>query len=353
MAPSSLTLQYDALLSTTLFKWSRTLQDAISTANALLYVLMKTEGGYQTVSDVGERMQMPLMYELAPADSYAGYDVLDVSPIEGITSSFWNWRQAATPISISGDEELKNAGEERMINLLESKTKQAEIGLRTFFDKAFLQGNGINSATAITTAYTSPSNGSVFIDPLPKLVAYDPTASLTVGNIPQVTYTWWRNQAKSSTSTTYAGLLKELRNARNNAGKGPGGFPNLHIADQSVYEVYEASLAAAHRNPSYQKADIPFDNIGFHGDPLTWDEFVPNAEGGTTTQSATAGTWYMLNTQFFGVKVHESRNFTSTPFIKPENQDAKTAHIYWYGAVGVSNRRKQGVVYGIDTTIAS
>lgn len=34
-------------------------------------------------------------------------------------------------------------------------------------------------------------------------------------------------------------------------------------------------------------------------------------------------------------------------------QDAKTAHILWLGALGVSNRRKQGVGGGIDETIAA
>ena len=34
--------------------------------------------------------------------------------------------------------------------------------------------------------------------------------------------------------------------------------------------------------------------------------------------------------------------------LKPENQDAKTSHILWLGGVGVSNRRKQGVMGGID-----
>lgn len=348
--PSSLTLNYDSILSTTLFKWSKSLEDTISTANAFFYTLKKSDNGYQTVSDIGDRMAMPLMYELGTADSYSGYDQLDVTPMDGITTSFWDWRQAAVPIAISGLEEKKNAGEERMIALLDAKAKQAEIGLKTFFNQRLMQGAG---GTSITTAYASSINGSSFVDPIAKLVAYDPTASLVVGNINQTTYSWWQNKTKNSTSTTYAGFLKELRSARNNASKGPGGKPNLHLADQATYEFYEAALAAQHRNPSYQKADIPFDNVAFYGDPLTWDEYVPDAQGGSATQSTSSGSWYMFNTQFFGVRVHGATNFSTTPFIKPENQDAKVAHILWLGSVGCSNRRKQGVVGGIDTTITS
>lgn len=348
MPASSLTLNFEAILSTTLFKWSKSLEDNISTANAFFYELKKGDG-YQTVSDIGDRMAVPLMYGLATADTYSGYDVLNVAPVDGITTAFYEYAQAAAPISISGIEEKKNAGEERIIALLDSKAKQAEIALKTLFNQRFLIGNG---GSTITTPFASGTTGASFVDPIGKLVAFDPTASVSVGNINQNTQTWWRNQTKDLTSTsTYAGILKGLRSARNNAGKGPGGFPNLHVADQGTYELYEASLAAAHRNPSYQKADIPFDNIAFHGDPLTWDEYVGDAKNGTVTQ--TKGSWWMLNTKFFGVRVHSGTNFSTTPFIKPENQDAKTAHILWLGAVGCSNRRKQGVVGGIDTTIAS
>jgi hypothetical protein len=73
--PSSLTLNYDAVLSTTLFNYKKTLEDTISTTNAFMYYLMKIrKGGYQEITDIGERMAMPLMYELGVADSYSGYD---------------------------------------------------------------------------------------------------------------------------------------------------------------------------------------------------------------------------------------------------------------------------------------
>lgn len=349
MAPSALTLNFDGILSSTLFNYRKKFEDNISTANALFFMLKKG-AGYKTQASIGDRMAMPLMYELGTADSYSGYDVLDVTPMEGITTAFYDWRQASIPITISGLEEKKNSGEEQIVDLLEGKVSQAELGIQEFFNKKLLQGNG---GTAITTAYTSSVNGSVFIDPLAKLVAYDPTAALTVGNIPQGTYSWWRNQTKNSTSTTYAGFLKELRSARNNAGKGPGGYPDLTLADQASYELYNAALAAAHQNPSYQSADIPFENVAFYGKPMTWDEFVPDVQGGSVTQSTTSGTMWMLNTKFWGVKVHAGTNFSTGPFMKPENQDAKTAQILWLGAVGMSNRRKQGVVGGIDTTIAS
>lgn len=352
--PSTLTDNFDAILTTTLRNYRTTLQDEISTANSLLFFIMKkNEGAYVSVENLGERAQFPLMYAIGTADTYSGYDQLDTTPMDGITSAFWTWAQMAVPVSISRLEERKNSGDMQKINLLEAKTKQALLGIQDLFGKSLLQGNGPNTATAITTPYTSNTNGATFIDPLPLIVKFDPTTSTTVGNINQSTYTWWRNQKLNDASSNYAGFLKNLRKLNNDCTKGPGGSPDLHVCDQSVYEYYEAALATNHRNPSYQRADIPFENIMFRGKPVTWDEFVPDISTGTTVQTNTKGTWFMLNTQFIQLQYDAETNFITTPFIRPENQDAKTAQILWYGSLGTGNRRKHGAMGDIDTTPTS
>lgn len=355
MAPSSLTLNYGALLSTTLMNYRAKLADNISLMNALMYFLMKkSSGGYKEVSDIGERCAVPLMYAVGSADSYSGYDALDTTPMDGITTAFYDWCQAAAPIAISGKEKKQNTGEERLINLLESKIKQAEIGIKEWFGKALIQGNGPNSATAITTPWTSPTNGSTFIDPLPKMVAYNPAASVSVGNINQLTYDWWRNQYTASSATTFVTFLAELRHLHNTCGKW-GERPTLHLTDQLTYELYEKALAAYHHNDQWQKADIPFDNIAFKGKPVTWDDLVPDVKNGTITSIpvAASGTWFMLNTDHLGIQVHKGTNFSNGEFVRPENQDAEVAQILWLGALTCDNRRVQGVLGGVATTTAS
>lgn len=352
--PSSLTLNYDALLSTTLFNYHKTIEDQISTSNIIFYYLTKKEeDGYIGVSDIGDRCQFTLMYELGgAADTYSGYDTLPVSPTDGVTSAFFDWRQLAIPISISRLEERKNSGEAKMKDLLKTKTKQAVLGVQEFWAKLLLQGAGITGG-AITSAYTSASNGSAGIDPLPLLVAKDPTASVSIGNINQNTYSWWRNQFKSCTNTNFATFRKDLRNLKNNAMKGPGGAPNVWISDQLVAEFYEEILAASHRNPSYEKADIPFEAVNMFGRPLVWDEFVPNWQTAAVTQVSTQGSLVGLNTKFLQCKYDKETNFVTTDFKKPVDQDAKVAHIMWLGSMGIQNRRKQCVMFNINTTLTS
>lgn len=351
--PSSLTLNYDAILSSTLFNYREALADDISTANAFLYFLMNREkDAWVSVPDLGDRMELPLMYALAPADSYSGYDTLDTTPIDGITSAFYTWRQMASPITISGLEEKKNSGEFQKFDLLKAKTEQAIMGIKDLFGRAMFRGNSPVSGSQVTTAYTSSSNGSQFIDPIPLQVKFDPTTSTVIGNINESTNAWWQNQTANATSvSTFAGFLKIISNLFNKCSKGPGGPPNLHVTTQGTFELYEASLRAQFRAVEYEKVDIPFGNLLFRGQPVTWDEFCPDAINGTV--AITKGSWYMFNTKFWKIKYHADTNFTPTPFIKPTNQDAKTAHILWLGAMGVNNRRKQGVLGNIDETIAA
>jgi hypothetical protein len=123
--------------------------------------------------------------------------------------------------------------------------------------------------------------------------------------------------------------------------------------DQAVSEFYETVLASFHHNQSYARADIPFENVAFHGAPVVWDEFMPNWSGVTTVQSTTQGTWVMLNSKALQVKYDAETNFKVSEFVTPENQDASSAKILWYGTVGTNNRRKFGVLTDINTTLTS
>lgn len=354
MAVVSVTDNFDALFTTTLRNASKVIGDTISTSN-LAYYRIKESGGFEEVDSLGYQAVQPLMYELGSAQPYAGYDVLNTTPMEGLTAALFEWRNLAVPVTISGDEEAKNSGENALLGLLKAKIEQANLGIREAFNRYFLQGNGPNSATDVYTPYTNAITGAQFIDPLPLLVKGDPTTSTSIGSINQATYTWWRNKAKDADESTYAAFLKDLRNLFNQCSLGPGGEPDVHIAGQGAFEVYVAALAASHQNASYTKADIPFTSVQFMGHPLVFDQYVIDAENGTIAgiPVSTQDSWYMLNSKFIKFKTHSATNFKTTEFRKPVDQDARTAQIMWRGSVTLSNRRKHGVAFGIDSTVAS
>ena len=181
MGSTSETRTYNALLSTTLENWARGISDEITTS-MFFYYMLKRSRSWVGVSALGERCKFSLRYRNGTADSYSNYDPLPTTPMDGITAAFFNWSQMAVPVSISGLEKRQNAGEFQQLDLLEQKSAQAMDGIMELFGRAAIQGNGVNSATAIATAYTSTLNGSVFVAPLPLLVGQTPTAG-TIGGI--------------------------------------------------------------------------------------------------------------------------------------------------------------------------
>ncbi len=349
-AITSETRNYTAIQSTTLENWAKGIGNEITTS-MFFFNALKKSGSWISVADPGERARYALRYQNGNADSYSGYDVMNITPIDGITSAFYDWAQMAVSISISRKEERQNSGEARQMDLLEEKTNQCMDAIMELFAKGVMQGNGPNTATAITTQYTSPINGSLFVPPLPLLVGFSPSSG-TIGSV-SAANSWWQNQENAAAGTTYAAILKNLDHMRNLCTKGIGGSPDINLVDQSTEEVYVAALRNQNRYTDTTRADIPFTNVAFYGQPVVWDEFMPNWTTGSTTQVTTQGTWLMLNSKFIHLKYDAETNFITTPFIRPIDQDAKTAQILWMGTLGVNNRRKHGVQATIDTTVTS
>jgi hypothetical protein len=350
-APSQITENMDALVATSLANYKKTLTDNISKSNAFYHELSKA--GLWEGRDGGLFIAEDLMYELGTADSYDGYDELSDAPTDGITQVQFEWRQGAAAITYSEKERIQN--KHRLVNLVESKIKQAEMGFIEMFKRALLLGSLAQSAAgSLTTPWTSAVNGSTFIDPLPKLIHYAPTTSVLIGNINQSTSTWWRNQQKESAATTYSAFLAEMDNMYHNCSKGPGGPPTLIMVDQTTYELWNAAYYYKYQRQATTDNNYPFENILFHKAHVIWEEDVPNVYAGTSdTTTATGGTAYFINPQFFKVVYENERNFTHTPFVKPPKGDSKLAHILFMGQTTMNNRRKHGVVGKIARTLTA
>lgn len=352
-APSQNTINYDAILSTSLFNYQRTLTDNISKSNAFFYRIQEN-GMYESL-DGGISIQIPLMYALGNADWYDGYDTLNVDPMDGITSAFFDWRQGAVPITISRKEERQNSSTDRIIDLMKSKIMQAELGFKELFSRAILQGSYASGGTSLFTNASSPSNGALGPEPLGLLISPTPTSNVTIGNVNQSTQSWWQNKFKQSALTSAnkaSDFLFEFDSIFNDCAKGPGGPPDFGLCDQVTYQLFNMAYYQVYRRMADTNNDFPFENIKFRNMTLTWDEFIPDVMNNTLTPTSGAGTCWLINTKFCSVKYDKETNFVATPFQKPVNQDAKSAHILWMGNVCISNRRKLGVYFNIPRSLA-
>lgn len=374
--PSSRTINYDAVLSLSFENVREGLFDNIFTSASFLSALYgawgkrKRKGRGIRMVNGGERIRCQLLYgKNTTVKSYSGYDQLDVTPQDGITAAFFDWRQIAGSVAISRKEERQNAGETKIRDLLQAKIQQLEMSLR---DEVNLQLLGKTVAAAAWSAGDGMSSGTD-IDPLPLLIPKDPGGSVAVGNINQNTYSWWRPKAVDGTTThalrghnadrgfgsltTWILLQTAMRWLYNACGRGAGGMPDIVLTDQLTFESYEASMYDKHRytNDTSGPVSLGYESVRFKGADMIWDEFMPDMETGVRYDSAswTYGTMMFINTDFVELVIDSATDFITTPFVRPENQDARVAQILAMMNLTCTNRRKQGIIYGITVPMTS
>jgi len=367
MAVSSTTINWDSLSSLTRDKFLPVLVDNIFNSNPLAVKLLKNAEKL----DGGRKIITPLEYAKNTAQGfYSGYDVLDTTPSDPVTSAVWEWKQAYANISISGEEELKNAGDSMVLSLLKSKMGNAERSLKDLFgSKVFGTGSaapGSNEITALcgdAQASTDVQTEGAVID----AVAGDSTVMHAVGSIDNciVGYnrslggvnsdsnTWWDSRfasfAVDSTANATDATFAEMTSTTNGVAAISARMtrlygaltigsdqPDLIITTQVIYDAYESSLQANKRFVSNDAGlgDAGFSTLKFKNAAIVADSHCPDS------------TMLMLNTKYLDFKVHSKRNFSFQDFQKPINQDARTAKIFWMGQLVCTNPRMQGMIVG-------
>lgn len=360
-APSTNTLYYDALLSTTLdaVVGSGQLFDNIFKDSAFLAALRDSNAVVK--QNGGERIRAPLMYEgNNTIKSYAGEEQLDTTLQDGITTAFYEWKELGGTIGITRKEERQNSGEAAILQLLEAKIQQAQMQIRETLNSQLILGTP-SGGTFV------PGNNAKDLNPLGwflrKNNTVDPTAGGNVGNIAS-SNEWWRHHTAIADTgtpetgndfalsvTSYKGLVVAMRRLYNYCSRGSGGSPNLGVTDQVTFETYENALDDKVRYTNTRMADMGFDNIKLRGATIIWDEVVPDVEAGTA--DITKGSLFLLNTDFYKLVIDSETDIVTTPFVEPENQTVKTAKILFMGNAVVSNLRKHGVLYAIGQSITS
>lgn len=375
--PSSRSINYDAVLSLCLEYVKDELVDNIFTSAPFLSALYgafgvkKRAGKGIRMQNGGERVRVPIMYgKNSTVGSYSGYDTLDVTPQDGITTAFFDWRQIAGSVAISRLEERQNAGATAIRDLLQSKVDQLKFTLRDEINNQII-GKTVSSGIWSAGAGIANQTANADIDPLLAFISKDPTQSVSIGNINKNTYDWWRtvsvdgsaahgsrgdNANRGFNCTSFANLKAAARWLYNSLSRGGGGAPDIGLMDQMCFESYEASLDDKTRYMSTGgPVTLGFDSIKFKNQTLLWDEMVPDVDNGYTYDSSSwaSSTWIMINTNFMELVVDSGTDFITTPFVRPENQDAKVAQILAMMNLTCSNLRKQGMIYGITPGITS
>lgn len=307
------------IVTTTLRNRSGKLADNVSKSVALLNRLQK-KGNIKTFSG-GRTIVQELEYqENSTFKRYSGYETLNIAPSDVFTAAEFDIKQAAVAVSISGLEQLQNAGPERIIDLLESRIRNAE---RT------MQNNIGADMYSDGTA-----DGGKQIGGLQALVADNPTN--TVGGINRSTWAFWKNAFRTGTAPTNLTIQGFMNEMWLKVVRGTD-RPDLIIADNNYYKLYWESLQAIQRVTSSDMAEAGFSSLKFMDADVVYD----GGYGGSAPQNH----MYFLNTDYIFWRPHAERNMVPLdPDRFSVNQDAMVKLIGVAGNMTLSNAFLQGVI---------
>jgi hypothetical protein len=243
----------------------------------------------------------------------------------------FDMKMLAVAVSISGEEMLKNSGEERSINLVASRVENAE--------------QTMDNVVATAMYSDGTGSGGKEIGGLRLLVADTPTN--TVGGISRSAFPFWANQSDAGTFTA-AGIQPTMDTLWVKLIRGTD-RPRIILADNTGYSVYLQSLQAIQRVADTDWASAGFSNLAFMGNtPVILDGGYQGSTApppGPTTGGVPSSHMYFLNTNYLYFRPHKDRNMVvMDPDRYSTNQDAVIKLTGWAGNMTISNGFLQGVL---------
>lgn len=324
------------IIATTIQSRTGQIQDNVTSNNALLMKL-KQRGNIKTFSGGNTIMQELSFASNGNAGWYSGYETLPIAAQDVISAAEYTIKQAACPVTISGLEQLQNAGKEQIIDMLDGRMAVAESSM------ANLIASGLYS--------DGTAAGGKQIDGLLKQVSTTPTN--TVGGIDRSTWLFWKNQyfrcATTGGAVASAANVQTYFNRMWSSLVRGNDRPDLIMVDNIMWSYYMASLQAIQRFTGSDTAKLGFMSVKFMDADVVLDggmqiNWTNTGAAGTTPSAVPATSAYFLNTKYLYYRPHANRNMVplSPGQRYSVNQDAAVQILAWAGNLTSSGLQFQG-----------
>ena len=330
------------IIATTIQNRSGELADDVTNNNAILRKL-NAKGNVRPFGG-GNVILEEIMYvdsSTINANSYSGFEVINITPNSPISAAQFSITQYAAAITMSGLEMLQNSSKEQIIDLLEGRQKVAEAQLKNRIDYDIYQdGSGNSSKNLVGLAAAVP----------------DTPTSGTYGGISRSSFPFWQSVSYSGTTNGGAAVSSANIQAYMTAlairlVRGSD-KPDLWVGDNTYYQYYVNSMQAIQRVTSDGggSAGAGFASLKFYGGGMAADVVLGGGVNGDVDTSgnnggATSAHMWALNTDYIFFRPHRDRNFVPIGGERQSvNQDAIVKLIGWAGNMTCSNSSLQGVL---------
>ncbi len=282
--------------------------------NVLLYMLMS--GGKFMESlvqpgdlvDGGEKIREILEYDKSHSGAYGNTTKIPQSKVDILNAARFRWAGYYASNAIDLDDQVQNAGDAALVNLVHSKIDNIRKSIR---DK---MGDTIYVAAA--TVKDLLGLGSLF----------NTTTSTEYGSIAEDDMAKWKaNTITDSVAISYKAMQTLRRTAA--VGQSRSKRPNLYITTEALKDGFERTLQSQVRYQDKKLANAGFENITFGGQPVVADD------------KQTAGYCDALNLNYMKLRTHTSYKFTDPKWEYSKDQpDTLVANTRWVGQLTTNHR---------------
>lgn len=313
---------FSRLITETLQHHGTEIFDAVSTNNALFYMLKK-RGNIKVVPG-GRRFTHPIYHlQNSSFQSYAKLDTISTPINDDLTRAEYLVKVVAGSLVMSTLEEAMNAGSrEKLIDIAREVKEAAEISMSEVMGgQVWTDGSGAND-----------------LDGIQNLVPDVPSAATDIGGIDSSdsSNSWWRAQLGTNIgtfNTTNEGVtnMNSLLNACTFGSQGPTAV----LTTKAVYGLYELSMTSNIRYGQTELGDTAFRHLAFATMPVLFDDNCPS------------GHLYMLDLNSLWLQLLARGNFRTTPFQASINQLTRVALMYVFGNLTAGSLRTQGIIVSV------
>lgn len=317
---TSLTIQFNDLFTTTLWRYHEQLADNITSGSVLLQRLR--EKGVVLPARTGYYITEPLMYGLqSPLQWLAPYQPADLRPVQAVTVAFYPFRKAALAVAVAGEEVRANRTPAALMDLIRTKLQVLETSFKELFQQALVTPSP--PTEAIHSLYQIVDNLAV------------------VGNIDPSARTWWKSYVASNFGTmTWAKLSSAIINNLV-FGSTPDMAPDLILVPPEVWAKLHDDLTPIQRAEADARArDVAygFMTLYWRGIPIVAENLLKGS-----------GTVFILNTNFLRLRYRPEMFFRASPMQYDERQDIHYSLTRFEGNLVTNNRRMHGKLTGVTT----
>lgn len=254
--------------------------------------------------------------------------MLNIQASDVLSAAEYPWRQVAVNVAASGLEIRTNSGENRIINFVKAKIKNAQ---RTM-------ANGLSEDLYSAGTATNQMGG------LQHIIA-DGSGSVqygvgTVGGINASTFAFWRNQVFDA---SVGGVTPSATTIENSmmlplwlACTRGMDTPDLIVMDSVYFSYFENSQTSIKRYASADSAQGGIVSLKYKTADVVYD----SSDSGMPASHA-----YFINTDFLELVAHKDAWMEIMPELKSVNQDGIVVPILTQANLTCSNRARLGVMH--------